>query len=129
MAHSTQAENCTAAAGDLLTGGAIKCLMLRLKEIREARGLTLQQLGDRLGKSHATVQRWEAGKRTPDANDIRALAVALRVKAGELFDDWTPEREDAVARQAVEIAKRLTPDQRAMWFTVGLSLTRTKRLP
>src|SRR5215204_279395 len=37
-----------------------------LRALREARGVTLDGWGARLGVSRATVQRWERGERAPD---------------------------------------------------------------
>ena len=34
----------------------------RIKQLRELRGLTLEQVGDSIGVNKATVQRYETGK-------------------------------------------------------------------
>lgn len=46
----------------------------RIRELREARGWTLEHLAELVGVSHATVQRWETDKRTPRAERLRELA-------------------------------------------------------
>ncbi len=59
--------------------------LLRIKELRKQRGLTQEALAEVLGADQSTVQRWESGKRTPDLNDMVAIAKALGVPAQELF--------------------------------------------
>lgn len=95
----------------------------RIRELRQARGLTLQQLADMVGTTHATVQRWETGAR--GFNEwVAALAAALQVHPGELYRPM-PEKGHSLTemeRQAAELVKRLPPQQRAAWLQVGRGL-------
>lgn len=55
-----------------------------IKRAREARGWTLQQLADAIGKSsRQQVHGWESAARTPAAEALHDLAEALGVSA-----DW-----------------------------------------
>ena len=49
----------------------------RLKNLRLAKGLTLQQVGDVFGISAASVASWEKGKNQPDSRKLSKLAVLL----------------------------------------------------
>ena len=49
----------------------------RLKNLRLAKGLTLQQVGDSFGISAASVSSWENGKNQPDSRKISQLADVL----------------------------------------------------
>ena len=49
----------------------------RLKNLRLAKGLTLQQVGDVFGISAASVASWEKGKNQPDSRKLSTLAVLL----------------------------------------------------
>ena len=49
----------------------------RLKNLRLAKGLTLQQVGDVFGISKASVSGWEAGKSHPDHKKLEQLAELL----------------------------------------------------
>ena len=49
----------------------------RLKNLRLAKGLTLQQVGDSFGISAASVSSWEKGKNQPDSRKISQLADVL----------------------------------------------------
>ena len=46
----------------------------RLKNLRLAKGLTLQQVGDAFGISKVSVSTWESGKTNPDRKRLEKLA-------------------------------------------------------
>lgn len=70
----------------------------RLRELREAAGLTQEQLADRAGVKRDAVARWEAGKREPGWSNILALASALGVDCRAFTDPPTTEHEPKVGR-------------------------------
>lgn len=49
----------------------------RIAELRKSRGMTQEQLGERLGASRQAVSKWEAGKAVPELD--------LIIKMGEVF--------------------------------------------
>jgi len=49
----------------------------RLKNLRLAKGLTLQQVGDSFGISKASISAWESGKSHPDHKKLEKLADIL----------------------------------------------------
>jgi transcriptional regulator with XRE-family HTH domain len=49
----------------------------RLKNLRLAKGLTLQQVGDAFGISAASVASWEKGKNQPDSRKLSKIAEVL----------------------------------------------------
>jgi transcriptional regulator with XRE-family HTH domain len=51
----------------------------RLKELREAAGLTQMQLADAAGLSQRAVSHWEQGLREPAWSNVVAMAEALGV--------------------------------------------------
>ena len=51
----------------------------RLRELREAAGLTQRDLADKIGVHVDAVARWEQGRREPSWATVLALAVALGV--------------------------------------------------
>jgi len=55
---------------------------------RERRGMTLQELGNKLGVTPATVSRWESGEiKSLKMEKISTLAQVLEVSTEDLFDD------------------------------------------
>lgn len=63
----------------------------RLRQYRKDKGMTQQELADKLGVSNKTVSRWESGS-YPDVTTLVALARALGVTVDELLDPKAPVR-------------------------------------
>lgn len=59
----------------------------RIKEFREARGWTQQQLGDQIGQSNTNINKIETGKIELRERVIRRLADAFDVSISVLLDD------------------------------------------
>lgn len=56
------------------------CFSKRMKQSREKQGMTLAELGRKIGKTEATVQRYESGNIKNLKNDtIESIATALNV--------------------------------------------------
>ena len=66
----------------------------RLRELREAAGLTLRDMAARVGKSYATVSQWEAGNTSPNFVDVVKIAAVLGqpVDAFAVIPTTIPER-------------------------------------
>ncbi len=71
----------------------------RLRHARRARGLTLAELGERVGRAPSVLSLIENGRREPKLSLIEALAAALSVPAAELLRRQPPSR-----RAQLEIA-------------------------
>ena len=66
-------------------------MQLRLKELRKAQHKTLQQVGDHVQKSYATISRWEHGHIPVSSTDLLKLAAFFGVHVRELWpQDDTP---------------------------------------
>lgn len=66
--------------------------MLRIREIRLAKGLTFQQVADRMGEptTASTVQKIESGKKWASREMLAKVAAALGVEVHELFQSAAP---------------------------------------
>jgi predicted transcriptional regulator/DNA-binding XRE family transcriptional regulator len=71
----------------------------RLRHLRRARGLTLAQLGERVGRAPSALSLLENGRREPRLSLVESLAAALGVPAAELLRRQPPSR-----RAQLEIA-------------------------
>ncbi|MBL8054347.1 MAG: helix-turn-helix transcriptional regulator [Nitrospira sp.] len=61
--------------------------MLRLREIRERRGMSLRALKQASGVAVSTLARFEAGQGDPQLSTLRKLAKALHVTVAELIGE------------------------------------------
>lgn len=78
----------------------------RLQRLRKERGLTLAQLGDRLGVSKPTVWAWEKGKARPLDSRIGAIADVLGVSREALDEaEGSAGLREALARSRNSIAR------------------------
>lgn len=82
-----------------------------LTQWREHRGLTQQQLADRVETGKDQISRWESGKRGMSAGVIEALEEALQLNPGDIFRDPAQPSAD-------DLLKRATPEQRRQVFSV-----------
>ena len=56
-----------------------------IKNLREAKGITQQQLADKIGVSSKAVSKWETAKGLPDISLVEPLSQALGVSIMELM--------------------------------------------
>lgn len=56
-----------------------------LRRLREEKGISQRELGQRLFVNHSTVARWENGTRLPDATMIPRIAKCLGAEVSALF--------------------------------------------
>lgn len=61
-------------------------MKLRLKELCKKRGLTLTELGQKIGVAQATISGFQTGKIKPSFDSLEKLCAALNVSPGELFE-------------------------------------------
>lgn len=52
-----------------------------LKAARKNQGMSVTQVGERVGVSHQTISNWETGARTPSPEHIQEWARALGLRA------------------------------------------------
>ena len=58
---------------------------IRLKELREEKGLSQIQLAKEIGVNHRTISQYEIGVREPDIQTIKKLCKFFDVTAGYLL--------------------------------------------
>jgi transcriptional regulator with XRE-family HTH domain len=63
-----------------------KRLIVRLKRLREKRGLTQERLAKQSGVSHGYLARLEIGMHDPSLSTLAKLAKALKVTVAELVE-------------------------------------------
>src|SRR6202453_1280582 len=88
----------------------------RLKHLRRARGLTLAQVGEIVGRTPSVLSLIENGRREPRLSLVEQLASALSVPVSELMKKQPPNRR-AQLEIALEQAQR-DPSYRALGLPV-----------
>jgi predicted nucleotidyltransferase len=82
-----------------------------LRQHREAAGLTLQEVADKLRTDFSLVSKWERGARKPDRKQVQALARVLKADPRILLTAWLRDAvvyavgEDELALEAVRAAE------------------------
>lgn len=70
----------------------------RLKELREAAGLTQVQLADKAGFTKDGIAQWESGRRVPSWPNVVALAQALGVSCEDFLKEPASQERPARGR-------------------------------
>lgn len=60
---------------------------LRIKELCKEKGLTLNQLAEKIGVYQPTISGFISGKIKPSLDTLEKIASTLGVSIGELFDE------------------------------------------
>jgi transcriptional regulator with XRE-family HTH domain len=81
----------------------------RLRELREAAGLTQQQLAERAGMAWRTITHLEGSDRKPTWETVLALCQALGVEVGEFAKEPTTQHEPRRGRPPKEVAEGRAP--------------------
>lgn len=80
----------------------------KIRQLRQQRGMTQEQLGARLGLSAQAVSKWESNTTTPDIQLLPDLSVMFGVSIDELFS-WTDARRmERIGNQLEDV--RFLPD-------------------
>lgn len=83
-----------------------KELGARLRALRENRGLTQQQLGERLKAAPSRISRYESGGAVPEAETLVTLSAILEVTLDELILGRATSFDDDVVRD-VRLRERI----------------------
>lgn len=78
--------------------GPKRPVKLFIAEWRESRGLTQQQLADRIGSTKSSISRWEGSSRDVTFGALGAIAEALNCDVADLRRDPARPSADALLR-------------------------------
>ena len=74
----------------------------RIQSLRKARGISQEELADRLGVSRQAVSKWESEQSMPDLNKIIALSEYFEVTTDYLLKGIEPVREEAKTKREAD---------------------------
>jgi transcriptional regulator with XRE-family HTH domain len=86
--------------------------LTRLKDVRQRKALTQQQLADRAGLNRVTIARIESGKDEPFPTTVRKVADALGVSPEELLEPVAASAANGPASAAANGASGHSLDER-----------------
>lgn len=85
----------------------------RLRALREAKGLTLRELADRVGTSNQQLSHLELGKRQLTTDWLMRLAAALDCHPWEIVAQTLPDGLTERERRLLERFRQMPEDQQA----------------
>lgn len=95
----------------------------RLKEIREARGITQEGLAEALEVSYSTVQKWEHGNRELTGRRLKQLASYLDCSVDEILNISTASFSRTTFNvgqmRALKLCDALNEANRGKWIEYG----------
>lgn len=96
----------------------------RLRELREARGMSQQELADEAGCSKMQISTLERGRPSLDIVWMQRLAPILRVEPGDLLnpDDNSKAARDAEELRLIMLARRMPHAVLEKFLGVGEAL-------
>ena len=83
-----------------------------LAALRKQKGLTQQQLAERVGVHVVQLRRYEAGSSQPTLDVVRGMAVALGISADALLFDKDERGPDASLKLQFEAVSRFDPESK-----------------
>ena len=98
-----------------------------MKALRKNKGLTQEELANRLNVVRQTVSKWEKGLSVPDAEMLRKIADVLESDVSQLLGAPIQQNEntDVIAEQLSRINEQLIVKNnrsRKIWKAVGIIL-------
>lgn len=92
----------------------------RIKEHRQARGWTQEQLAEMANASKGYISLLESGRRDPSAETLRSLAAAFGVDVTALIEPSTDAARSIIDH--LEIFQKLNEADRAVVARIALSM-------
>lgn len=89
----------------------------RIKELRESKGLSQEELGEKSGVSLRTIQRMENGESVPRGSTLRTITSSLDVSS-DYFSTPTQEKTDTI-ELVVDNPRRIKI--RFPWYLIGFT--------
>lgn len=91
--------------------GILKTIGATLRELREAKGLLLREIGAQLSLDPTILSKIEQDKRMPTKEQVKALAGFYKDKKNEVMIAWLSDKlvyevqDEGLALQAIHVAE------------------------
>lgn len=87
--------------------------MLRLKELRQAKGLTQKEIAQIVNYSQNLISTWENGSHEPDINALITLSNFFNVSVDYMIGNENNIPKDCNENTYIKINKHLSPNQQS----------------
>lgn len=97
----------------------------KLYNLRKQKGLSQEELANRLNVSRQTVSKWEVGDSTPDMEKLIAISDVFDISLDELVKDKVPEHnaENTVKSEIIsELKEKVLTDKNKQKAKLGLKI-------
>src|SRR5947209_5559037 len=111
------------------TANTLAAIGLRIRELRQSRGLTLQELADVSGLSTSMLSLVERGRASPSIGSLVVIASALGVAMSDLLASEPESDEDLVVRTSqhhvvetpMHVVRRLIREDRTRGLSIAIN--------
>ena len=69
-----------------------------IRQLRQKKGISQEELANRLNVSRQTISKWEVGESTPDMENLVAISELFEISLDELVLNKVPEEADTSAQ-------------------------------
>lgn len=103
-----------------------------LKDLRNEKGMTQEQLGEMIGVSNKTISRWETGKYMPPVDCLNMLSDIYNISINEILggerasgDEFTKIAEENITVTLKGLEKNYQSFQKIMMFILAVTTVLT----
>ncbi len=97
----------------------------KLYNLRKQKGLSQEELANRLNVSRQTVSKWEVGDSTPDMEKLAAISDLFEISLDELVMDKAPKpvgENTAKSEIVSELKEKVLTDKNKQKVKLGLKI-------
>lgn len=101
----------------------------RIQSIRKAKGMSQEELADKVGVSRQAVSKWESEQATPDLDKIVIMSDVFEVTTDYLLKGIEPVKSDDHKTMADVIDQKVLTEKNGKraktalkWFLIGFSI-------
>ena len=77
----------------------------KLYNLRKQKGLSQEELANRLNVSRQTISKWEVGDSTPDMENLIAISSLFEISLDELVLDKPTVPDEAAPKKAIHLSE------------------------
>ncbi len=105
-----------------------RILASNIQRFRKAQGLSVDDVGEHVGKSGKTISAWEVGRGQPDADDLISLCRLFGVDISDFYGEFSStEQLTETESDLVHIYRELDDPSRDALYTCAKAFRRANQ--